>query len=536
MKKIKHTFYPRLRMAATVYLVMGSLMGAAIAQNNYEPQLAAIIDVEGQPVDVQVGDVTGDGIDDVVMINHGFTTTASTNHIVVFPFGEGGAYMPRITFEYTDVMSRERSLQLLNVDDDDALEIVAGVERTLVIADYNASGNSFDLQTMNTIRRNDRLAAIDVNLDGQQDLVAVQTEDQRMAVTYLTNGSGSLQVYGGMDLSNQGEDFELAVADVTGDGLDDLLVVDGRGTASNIKLWVFEHDGLNDFAQPVGYAVGSVFDFVGLDHIHTGDFNADGLTDVVLTQNGGGPMYLLTQHQNGWLNPYSELNLPNRWAMSVADVDGNGEDDIVTADNSTLFTPATLSLTFQENGVLSNAQTVSLPLNMAFRPEAIALADINGDDCTDIVIADELQGFVLYRGLNCQGYADLKLTGRARGDTTFIVTLDNLESNTPIEQGEASVHIFVESPLHQLLGQDVIQFDEKFFPEECTLTRLDLSAYEIECDPETLQSGQTTKWGFRYLLLHNAIDNSIQVTGTLETNRPDPNPDNNSFQLLMGRR
>ena len=532
MKKNKHLTYPQLFVALAIWLIMGT----AIAQSNYFPQLSAILSTDGWPVAVKIGDVTGDGIKDVVMINNGLTTTANNNHIVVFSIGPMGALRAPITFEYSDEVSRDRSLALLNVDDDDALEIVAGVDRTLVIADYNASG-LFDVQTVNTFRRNDRLAAIDVNLDGQQDLVAVQTEDQLMAVIYLTNGSGSLQVYGGMDLSDQGEDFALAVADVTGDGLDDLLVMDGQGTGSNTKLWVFEHDGLNDFAQPVGYAVGSVFDLVNIDQINTGDFNQDGLTDVLLTRKGGAPNFLLTQNQNGWLNPYTELSLPNRLASAAtADVDGNGEDDIVSIHNGTLFEPTTLNLTFQANGALSNPETVPLPQNIAFRPEAMALADINGDDCTDIIIADRLEGFVYYRGTNCQQYADLELTGRARGHTTFIVTLENLQSSTPVEEGEASVHIFVESPLHQLLGQDVILFDEKFLPEECTLTRLDLSAYEIECEASRLASGDTTKWGFRYNLLHNVYEGSIRVTGILETNRPDPNPDNNSFQLFMGGR
>ncbi|WP_395377235.1 FG-GAP repeat domain-containing protein [Marinicella sp. W31] len=514
-------------------LAIWLIMGTAIAQSNYIPQLSAILGVEGWPVDVKIGDVTGDGINDIVMINNGYTETANNNHIVVIPMGAGGSFNTPITIAYTDVVGQDRSLQLLNVDDDDALEIVAGVDRTLVIANFNALG-AFDVQTMNTFRRNDRLVAIDINLDGQQDLIAAQTSGQLMAVGYLTNGNGGLQLYTAIDLSNQGDSFELDVADVTGDGREDLLVMHGGSTFFNTQLWVHAHDGLNDFSVPVGYSVGGAFDFVIPKQITTGDFNGDDLTDVLLVQSGG-PSYLLTQNLAGGLNPYAELNIANRLIdVNSVDVDGNGEDDVVSIHDGTLFTPSSMSLMLQDNGMLSNPDTVNLPQNIAFDLQALALGDINGDGCTDIVMADALQGLVAYRGLNCLEYADLQLTGRKRGYTAFNVTLTNLESNIPVEEGEVYASIVIEAPFYQQMRLDVIIIEQKSMPEGCDLSRLDFSVYEIECEARVLNTGDVVNWGFHYETIHHSVEDDVRVTGTLDANPFDPDSNNNDFALVMG--
>ncbi len=517
----KNARYPRLLAALAVQLVIG----AATAQSNYFPQLAAILSTEGWPENVSIGDVTGDGIVDIVLINNGYVNAALKNHVVVFRMGENGAFSVPISFEYTQLVGQDRSLRLLNVDDDDALEIVAGVDKQLLIANYREAG-SFDVHAFKTFTRNDRLAAIDINLDGHQDLVSVQTTGLRMAVMYLADGHGSLQEYDSLDLSSRGDQFEVAVADMNHDGRDDLLLMHG-GAAPHIQhLWVYPHDGQGGFAAPSGYAVGGPFDFVIVKQLATADLNQDGLTDVLLSASDG-MGYLLTQRAGGGLNPALELNYPNHLADTVAvDVDGNGQADIITVHDDSMFQPAALGISFQVGGQPSNPDLTYLPKNMAFDPQSVAIGDINSDGCDDVVIADALQGMVIHQGLNCVTYADLQLTAWSRSHAGFVVQLRNLEANDPVTDALLRINVVTQAP-------DVIAFDRRSIPSGCVLNRPDRLTHEISCESDVLGVGDHLNWYFRYFILDRSYQEDILVTGQVSTEALDPNPANNDILLVM---
>ncbi len=525
----KYLKYLRILAVLATQLVIG----LAAAQSNYFPQLAAIISTEGWPEDVSIGDVTGDGIADIVLINNGYVNAANNNRVVVFRMGENGAFRAPLTFEYTQVIGQDRSLQLLNVDDDDALEIVAGVGNNLVVANYNAAA-VFDLQILKTFTRNDRLAAIDINLDGQQDLVAVQNTGQRMAVMYLTDGNGSLHVYDSLDLSSRGDQFEVDVADVNADGRDDFLLMHGGSAPFSTHLWVYPHDGIGGFKTPDSYALGGAFDFVIVKQLTAGDFNQDGLTDVLLSQSNG-DSFLLAQNGAGKLDPYVELSLDNRLVdLESVDVDGNGETDVLSLHEGSMLRPAALALSFQVSGQLSTPDLTFLPKSLAFDPQSMAVGDINSDGCDDVVIADALQGLVVYQGRNCLSYADLQLTARKRGYTSFTVQLSNLESSESVAEGDAYVYIVIEATYHPLEEPNVIIIDEKSIPAGCDLSRLNRSAYEFECEPRSLSMGDAVNWYFRYQTIDHTYEDYIQVTGRIEAAAVDPNPDNNDIRLYMG--
>ncbi len=517
----KYLTYPRFLLLLATQL----MVGLAAAQSNYFPQLAAIISTEGWPEQVRIGDVTGDGIADIVLINNGYVNAAKKNHVVVFRLGENGAYSAPVTFEYTQLVGQDRSLQLLNVDDDDALEIVAGVDQQLLVANYNEAG-SFDVHTLNTFTRNDRLATIDINLDGQQDLVSVQTTGLRMAVMYLTDGHGSLNVYDSLDLSSRGDQFEVAVADMNDDGRDDLLLMHGGAAPFSQHVWVYLHDGQAGFAAPSGHAVGGPFDFVIVKQLTTADLNQDGLTDVLLSASDG-MSYLLTQRAVGGLNPAVTLDYPNHLADTVAvDVDGNGQADIITVHDDSMFQPAALGTSFQVGGQLSNLDLTYLPKNMPFDPQAMTVGDINGDGCNDVVIADALQGMVVHRGVNCVNAADLQLLARPRVGKGFVVQLRHLTGSGPVSDAMVQIEVTTEAP-------DVIFFDQRYLPVGCVLNRPDRLSHQISCETGMLAVGDHLNWYFRFNVLDRSYEEDILITGQASADAIDPNPVNNDFHLVM---
>lgn len=80
-------------------------------------------------------------------------------------------------------------------------------------------------------------------------------------------------------------------------------------------------------------------------------------------------------------------------ALAVADFDGDGADDVVTAS----INPSELTVYFQDNGEFLWNGSMSLP----FVPATLAAGNFDGDDCVDIVVADANAAQVAFFGGDC---------------------------------------------------------------------------------------------------------------------------------------
>src|SRR5262245_11035761 len=114
----------------------------------------------------------------------------------------------------------------------------------------------------------------DFNGDGRRDLAIVNATS---SISIFLN-QGSLLVTA-MDMPLGREVTDATVADVNGDGRIDLLISSGRpenfGPGSGAAL-VLRGNGDGTFAQPVEYPTA-----IGPRQIVVGDFNRDGITDIV---------------------------------------------------------------------------------------------------------------------------------------------------------------------------------------------------------------------------------------------------------------
>ncbi len=121
----------------------------------------------------------------------------------------------------------------------------------------------------------------------------------------------------------------LCVADVDGDGLEDLVT--GGTIAGTSKLHVFRAVGAAAFAPPVSYDLQGL---AGINRIVPGDLNGDGLVDILAATWDTSSVELFLGNGAGGLAPQSPARVGGLLADAVlADVDADGHTDAVLANS-----------------------------------------------------------------------------------------------------------------------------------------------------------------------------------------------------------
>ncbi|HEY3761064.1 MAG TPA: VCBS repeat-containing protein [Verrucomicrobiae bacterium] len=185
------------------------------------------------------------------------------------------------------------------------------------------------------------IAVADVNGDGIPDLiVSTYPEDGSLAtLTVLTNnGNGvfssnaTLTLPGGI---NTEADCVVA-ADINGDGKPDLIAVD----SAYDSLTVFTNNGSGGFGLNATLTVGN-----GPTCVVAVDLNGNGKSDLVALNAKVGSLTVLTNNGSGVLHSSAALNAGGDVWVTTADINGDGKPDLICAN----YTGGTLQI-FTNNG------------------------------------------------------------------------------------------------------------------------------------------------------------------------------------------
>lgn len=227
----------------------------------------------------------------------------------------------------------------------------------------------------------------DFNGDGILDLAAPnQYGTSPMPVSvFLGNSDGTFQA---QTLFSSGTcPVAIAAADFNGDGKIDLVIADFEGTSVSVLLG----HGDGNFNAPVDYPVGSFPDSVAV-----GDFNHDGKLGVLVANNGSNTALLLLGNGDGTFTAGPSLTTgPSPKAIAVADLNGDGKLDAVVANSGDNTVSVLLG---HGDGSFAPAVNYTVGTLGTAYPNAIALADMDGDGHLDIVAANHstlsiLRGF-----------------------------------------------------------------------------------------------------------------------------------------------
>jgi len=191
-----------------------------------------------------------------------------------------------------------------------------------------------------------------------------------------------------------------AVADITGDGILDILTADGNGV--NGALSVNRGNGDGTFTQLAGFSISGG----SPSSIATGDFDGDGRTDVAIRDSSTNSVEFAWGDGAGGFSGSSFVNLGfGGGTLATGDFNGDGKTDVAvnTTGGGIRLARTTTGRT------LTQSQIVNVNAN------AVAGGDLNGDGRTDLAYTTNAGVSVM---LGTGGGAFASATTYSTGTTT----------------------------------------------------------------------------------------------------------------------
>jgi hypothetical protein len=282
------------------------------------------------------------------------------------------------------------------------------------------------------------LVSGDLDGDGDVDLVVANEENSTVAL-FRNNGSGAFQRVPASitDGFATGEYPTGAVlADLNRDGIPDVVTANfhgdsvtvllGRGTGAAYTLTLGESYPAAQGGETSNLAVG--------------DLNGDGVPDVIATNPMASSMSVFLGRSNGMLAPAIQvplvaINWPEPtmpYSVAIADFDGDGFGDAAVADNSSGRVLVELG-----NGD-GTFRTGSQPMIEGGYSYIIITHDMNGDGKLDLVVADRNGDAVcvlLGRGAGMFADGVCSTTGSGTGPYSVAVADFNLDGIPDVVTG-----------------------------------------------------------------------------------------------------
>lgn len=363
------------------------------------------------PQHVLLGDVSNDGRPDIVTPNSDSSVSALLNV-------GGGLFGKTPVVSPAGAAVSQIALGDFNGDGKMDAAVVSGANTVSVMpGEGNGKfGPGTVVGSLSNGQVADNVRVADVNGDGKLDIVvgASQTNacygnGESDTDVLLGNGDGTFQTPNeyptrdcGNGFSNYGSsDTGLAIADLNGDGRPD-IVVTSHSTDTGCdcgRAFVLQNQGGGTFGTPifVGGANGMPSSTQG---VAVGDVNGDGIPDIVVDAdpvccpNNTRGVDVLLGNKDGTFKSAVYLTDPaltdgsstagDVTGVAVADLNGDGIPDIVTADSASLSGPGGISVYMSSCG--GSVGTPSFFPTSGFTPNGLAVGDVNGDHKPDVVL------------------------------------------------------------------------------------------------------------------------------------------------------
>ncbi len=343
-----------------------------------------------------------------------------------------------------------------------------------MVDDYFSDNNSDDIKLTATA---DIMDAVEVEIGqgGSAVLVGDLNGDQLTDLVMLGAKASGIEVYlkqgdvwvlsqsiGNADTSIVGG----ALADFTGDGVLDMVVVRTQGQANK----VYANDGAGQFTQLAALGASDSYD------VAAADLNGDSQADLVFANNGPNTVYINTA---GTFVLTDQLGNSDSRGVAVGDLDGDGLPEVVFANTdaaSEIFNNTELAGGKNGASVVAAGEDVlrqvsrsgyqrkaaasgALPGAEASSDYDVAIIDFDRNGTNDLIFAsgikkqisitDEL-GNPLYQNDGAGNFSQTKRLGNADSRSLAVFDADN--------DGWTDIVSFNQNGVHQLYRN----FDSQF--------------------------------------------------------------------------
>jgi hypothetical protein len=351
------------------------------------------------PYSITTGDYNRDGIADLAFINSTADPTGMTPGAVYVWIGDGAGGFTYVASYVLDISVAQVTTADVNQDGNPDL-IADSYQGTLSV--LLGQGNGYFAAPVPYLVGDYpyQATAGDWNGDAKPDIAVVdQCADDnclsRTGVVSLLTGNGDGTLQAPLDFRSLGNYGAKAavVADVNGDGKPDMLVANEAVAYNNFTngtLGVMLGNGDGTFQAAQTFASGGRYTY----SVAVGDVNGDGKPDAVLantsSSTGYGDLAVLLGNDDGTFQAAQTFSSGGFYpaAVAVADVNGDGKPDLVSANYCTSSSDCSGSIgILPGNGDGTFQPAVSLASG-GVNAFSIQVADVNGDSKPDLIVAN----------------------------------------------------------------------------------------------------------------------------------------------------
>jgi hypothetical protein len=304
------------------------------------------LSVSGSPSEVAIDDLNGDGRPDLVV------SDTYSGELSVF-YGRPAGFGPEV-------------------------RLAGGLGVAEAVAQGDGAIRQSDDQPMG-------VAAGVFDASGLTDVVSVQSGADRISLLDGTPGGGLADPSLATSYPTGIDPTQVVAAPLTGDGLTDLIVLD----QGSDEISIFLNNGKGGFTAMPSVDAGN--DPTGLA---VRDVNGDGVPDL-LVGNAQGDLLIILGNGDGTFRPYERAD--QGVSLALGDFGGNGQTGYVLSNTSI----DQLSLQYGETQSFVQGRSQGLQA-----PGAVAVADLNGDGNLDIIVLNQGENDMLvYLGLGGNRFA-----------------------------------------------------------------------------------------------------------------------------------
>ncbi|MDA5280893.1 FG-GAP-like repeat-containing protein [Streptomyces sp. Isolate_45] len=291
------------------------------------------------------------------------------------------------------------------------------------------------------------VAVGDFDEDGKPDLATSNANTNNVSVV-LGNGDGTFGAATGFGLNGGTNPQGVAAADLNGDGHLDLVT----SNASTGTLSVLSGDGDGGFGTASSVSAGLTLP----SKLKLADVNEDGKQDAVLVAPGTpGRVAVLLGDGAGGFGTANLLSAgSNLTSASVSDLNGDGHVDLVVSSYGSNEVGV-----FEGDGTGAFGSPLAFGLNGGTNPQATAVADLDGDGRPDVVTANSnssatfvKDASVLLNATNRTPTAANDSYGHVGADTPLVVGAPGVLGNDTDPDGNTLTASLVTGPAHGTLS------------------------------------------------------------------------------------